>query len=320
VSDRRLIRDSAGREVALPARLGRVLPTGNPAAAAVYCIARDRLIGWPEPVPGQAAPIAAQLPEAPRLNPYELEKSVDAVRAAAPDLVLDFGNCGAAFVNFADRLQAETGVPVALVDGHLARTGESLSLLGRLFDVSERASDLDREWQRVWAEVSDSLARTQAAPRVHYAIGATGEKTVRRGSIHLESLAMLGAENVAEVASGNGGRVRVDPRDVARWNPDLILTIDPDFHANAAALDNWGDIRAVRAGHVHLAPAPILSWFDFPPSINRIIGLAWLACLFHGDAYRPDLAAEAREFHRLFYAAELDDDAFAAMLAKAGIG
>jgi len=319
MSDRRMVRDSAGREVALPVRLRRVLPTGNPAAAAVYCVARDRLMGWPEPIPGQAAPISAHLPKVPRLNPYELKKSVSAVRAAAPDLVLDFGNCGTAFVSFADRLQAETGIPVAIVDGHLSRTSEALSLLGRLFDVPERTEGLDKEWQRIWSGVSDALARIKATPRVHYAIGPAGEKTVRRGSIHLESLTMLGAENVAEVETGNGGRVRIDRHDVARWDPDIILTIDPDFHANAPSLDVWGNMRAVRAGRVHLAPAPILSWFDFPPSINRVIGLAWLARLFHGDAYCGDLAAEAREFHRAYYAADLDDNALAAMLAKAGV-
>ena len=197
MSDRHIIRDSAGRDVAIPARLRRVLPTGNPAAAAVYCVARDRLLGWPEPLPGQAAPIAAQLPEAPRLNAYEIDASVRAVRAAAPDLVLDFGNCGAAFIDFADRLQAETGVPVAIVDGRLPRTRDSLSLLGRLFDAAGRAEDLAREWERVWAAVSMAVNRAHAAPRVHYAIGPAGEKTVRRGSIHLESLAMLGVENVA---------------------------------------------------------------------------------------------------------------------------
>ncbi len=298
----------------------RVLPTGNPAAAAVYCVAPDRLLGWPEPVPDQVAPITAQLPEAPRLNPYELDQSAEAVRAAAPDLVLDFGNCGAAFIDFADRLQAETGVPVAIVDGRLPRSRESLSLLGRLFDVAGCAEDLAQEWERIWAGVSTALAHDHTAPRVHYAIGADGEKTVRRDSIHLESLAMLGAKNVAEVETGSGGRVRVDPRDVARWDPDLILTIDPEFHTNAASHEVWGDLRAVRAGRVYLAPAPILSWFDFPPSINRIIGLAWLARLFHGDAYRADLAAEARAFHRMFYAVDLDDDALAAMLAKAGVG
>ncbi len=318
--DIRVIRDAAGRDVPVPGQARRVLPTGNPAAAAIFCIARDRLLGWPEPIPGQAPPITAEIPAAPRLTPYDLEKSVRAVRAAEPDLILDYGSCATAFVNFADRLQTETGVPVAIVDGHLSNTSDALALLGRIFDAELRAVELDNEWGRIWTNVSAACAHSDSTPSVHYAIGPAGDKTVRRGSIHLEALDLLGAKNVAEVERGSGGRVRVDPRDVATWDPDLVLTIDPAFHANAATLDVWRDVEAVRDGRVYLAPAPILSWLDYPPSLNRIIGLAWLARLFHGDAYGGDLMADAQKFYRIFYETELEAPALAAALAKAGVG
>ena len=320
MSDHRLVRDSAGRDVQVPKHARRVLPTGNPAAAAIFCVARDRLLGWPEPIPGQAPPITAPLPTVPRLTPYDFEKSARAVRRAAPDLILDYGNCAAGFVDFANRLQAETGVPVAIVDGHLSKTNEALTLLCQIFDAAPRAEKLAAEWQRVWANVRDACARSDPAPKVHYAIGPAGDKTVRRGSIHLESIDLLGAENVAEVEAGNGGRVKVDPRDVAAWNPDMILTIDPAFHDRAATLDVWGDMAAVKHRRLYLAPAPILSWFDYPPSMNRIIGLAWLARLFHRDAYRGDLLVEAQRFHRVFYCADLNPQMLATALAKAGVG
>lgn len=312
--------DSAAREVALPKHVRRVLPTGNPAAAAVFCVARDRLLGWPEPIPGQSPPITTRIPAAPRLTPYDFENSLHAVRTSEPELILDFGTCAPAFIDFAKRLQTETGIPVAIVDGHLTETPETLSLLGRIFDAAPRAEELTREWHRIWSGVNEACASKRVAPSVHYAIGAAGEKTVRRGSIHLESLAILGANNVAEVESGDGGRVRVDPRDVAAWNPDMILTIDPAFYAGAAELEVWGDIDAIRNGRLYLAPAPILSWFDFPPSINRIIGLAWLARLFYGNAYHGDIVEDAERFHRIFYDTPLEAEALAAMLAKAGVG
>lgn len=320
MSDYRIVLDSAGREVALPKHLRRVLPTGNPAAAAIFCVARDRLLGWPEPIPGQSPAITAEIPAAPRLTPYDFDGSLRAVRATEPDLILDFGTCAPGFIEFADRLQGESGVPVAIVDGHLTETAKALSLLGRILDAATRAEELRQEWQRIWTGVSDACAASSGAPRVHYAIGAAGEKTVRRGSIHLESLAILGAKNVAQVEAGDGGRVRVDAHDVAAWNPELILTIDQAFHALAGGLDVWGDMDAVRSGRLYLAPAPILSWFDFPPSINRTIGLAWLARLFHGDAYRGDLAEDVQRFHRIFYDAALEPQALSAMLAKAGVG
>ena len=319
MSDSKII-DAAGRAISLGRKPRRVLASGNPAAAAIYCVAPDSLIGWPEPIPGQVAPVADRLLVAARLNAHELAPSVAAVKQAAPDLVLDYGTCDSAFISFADALQAETGVPVAVVDGGLEKSGEALALLGRLLGAADRAAFLASLWRRIWASVETTMAEAEGpGPRVHYAIGPGGEKTVRLGSIHLEALAILGATNVAEVEHGAGGRVPVDAADVERWDPDLILTIDPSFHANAHELPVWRNTRAVREDRVTLAPAPVLSWFDYPPSLNRIIGLAWLARLFYGDAYHADVAAEARAFHSAFYGIDLEAKAINAMLAKAGL-
>ena len=312
--------DAAGRPIAIGQTPRRVLASGNPAAAAITCVAPNALIGWPEPIPGQVAPVADSLPTAARLNAHELAPSVAAVKHAAPDLVLDYGTCDDAFITFADALQAETGVPAAIVDGRLENSGETLALLGRLLGAEDRAAFLASLWRRIWASVETTLAEAEEpGPRVHYAIGPKGEKTVRLGSIHLEALAILGATNVAAVEHGAGGRVAVDAGDVEHWDPDLILTIDPSFHCNAYELPVWRSTRAVREGRVYLAPAPVLSWFDYPPSLNRIIGLAWLARLFYGDAYHADVETEARAFHSAYYGIDLERKAITAMLAKAGL-
>ena len=55
-----------------------------------------------------------------------------ALRESGADLVVDFGDANAPFAAFADLLQRETGIPVAAIDGRLARSGEALALLGRL--------------------------------------------------------------------------------------------------------------------------------------------------------------------------------------------
>jgi iron complex transport system substrate-binding protein len=105
---------------------------------------------------------------------------------------------------------------------------------------------------------------------------------------------------------------------VAKADPNLILTIDPDFYKNADRLDIWADTPAVRAGRVYLAPAPVFSWLDYPPGPNRIIGLAWLARLFHG--LDIDVAAAAHAFHTLFHGQDLDEQTLAEALARAGVG
>ena len=211
------------------------------------------------------------------------------------------------FAAFADLLQRETGIPVAAIDGRLARSGEALALLGRLTGLAARAEALAAEWERTRRAVAAIRANADR-PRVHYAIGPGGERTARRGSIHLDPLDLVGAAPALDAGAGPQSRIAVDPAAVAAADPDLIVTTNPRFHARAASLEPWADLAAVRAGRVHLAPAPVLSWFDRPPSLNRIIGLRWLARLCRGDRYTGDLESEARAFHRLFYGVILPPD------------
>ena len=306
-SDRRAVVDSAGREVVLPRRPRRIFPTGNAAAAAVLCLAPSALLGWPAPRPGEAPLFAAAHAAVPRIVRADPASAVVALRDSGADLVVDFGDANAPFAAFADLLQRETGIPVAAIDGRLARSGEALALLGRLTGLAARAEALAAEWERTRRAVAAIRANADR-PRVHYAIGPGGERTARRGSIHLDPLDLVGAAPAMDAGAGPQSRIAVDPAAVAAADPDLIVTTNPRFHARAASLEPWANLAAVRAGRVHLAPAPVLSWFDRPPSLNRIIGLRWLARLCRGDRYTGDLESEARAFHRLFYGVSLPPD------------
>ena len=219
---------------------------------------------------------------------------------------MDYGTCVQPFVATAERLQEATGVPVVMIDGRLPNTAAACAMLGEALDAGERAAKLGAAFTRIWSAIADRLP-ARPGPRVYYAIGDDGLKTVRRDSIHVESLAMLGAVNVADVPSGPGGRVHVSIDDIGRWNPDLVITIDAAFNAEARGLSGWSDLPAVRAGRIHLAPSAFLSWFDYPPSLNRVIGLPWLATLFYPDIFTDDLASEVREFYDLFYGIALNE-------------
>ncbi len=55
----------------------------------------------------------------------------------------------------------------------------------------------------------------------------------------------------------------------------------------------WQTVRAVRDGHVFFAPTQPFGWLEEPPSLNRVLGLAWpagadpatLAPLFNAVVY-----------------------------------
>jgi iron complex transport system substrate-binding protein len=58
---------------------------------------------------------------------------------------------------------------------------------------------------------------------------------------------------------------------------------------------------------VYLAPTAPFGWIDRPPSLNRVIGLKWLAGLFYPDKFSEDLREITRSFYRLFYQVDLGE-------------
>jgi iron complex transport system substrate-binding protein len=86
-----------------------------------------------------------------------------------------------------------------------------------------------------------------------------------------------------------------------------VITWDRNFYRNISRDAYWQGVDAVRAGRVYLSPMAPFGWIDRPPSLNRIIGLRWLAGLFYPDRFRQDLRALAREFYSLFYHVDLTE-------------
>ena len=144
-------------------------------------------------------------------------------------------------------------------------------------------------------------------PRVYLARGAAGFETARAGSINVEAVEYAGGRNVAGEALGGGSLVTVSAEQVLAWDPDIIVALDPGFFAAAGTDPVWSQLRAVRDGKIVLAPQLPFPWVDYPPSVNRVIGVLWLAKLFFPEAFRDDLRPVAREFYGLFYHREPSD-------------
>ncbi|HZM43368.1 MAG TPA: iron ABC transporter substrate-binding protein, partial [Burkholderiales bacterium] len=100
---------------------------------------------------------------------------------------------------------------------------------------------------------------------------------------------------------GKGGLVQVSIEQVLRWNPEVVITIDPNFYAAARGHAVWGSVPAVKAGRIYLSPSLPYGWIDFPPSINRLIGLRWLARILYPQAFPEDLRPIVRDFYTRCY-------------------
>lgn len=319
------VTDSAGRRVTVPDRVERVFAAGVPAAVAIAVLAPDKLLGWPVRLREGSRPFLPprlrELPELGRLTGRGDTANLEVVIANRPDIVVDYGTVAPTYVSLADRVQAQTAIPVALVDGRFANSPASIRLLGKILGVESRAEEIARYAEETFALVDSVLAKVseEKRPRVYLARTANGLETGIEGSINTEILERSGGRNVAQREGGRAGLAQVSLEQVLTWNPDVIVTLYRDFAAYARKDQTWSAVRALREGKLVVAPDFPFGWIDGPPSLNRLIGLRWLVTLFFPEHAKLDMREEARRFYKLFYNFDLDEKSLAVLFADTGI-
>jgi len=108
---------------------------------------------------------------------------------------------------------------------------------------------------------------------------------------------------------------------VILWDPQVIVTNDPNFYASVFKDPVWStSLSAVRRKRVYLSPHLPFGWFDFPPGANRLIGLVWLSEILYPDLFKFDLKREVATFYRLFYHREPTPQQLDVLLAEPGVG
>ena len=298
--------DGAQRRVELPAQVGRVYAAGPPASILVFAIAPDKLIGWTatwREAERQFIPIKyVHLPTLGRLTGRGNTANVEVVLKAKPDLIIDYGTVSRALASLADRVQQQTGIPYLLLDGDFARMADAIRQIGVASGEEGRADALARYAQDTVSDINRRVAKVPPSrrPRVYYGRGPQGLNTGLAGSITTEFIEQLGAVNVA-AGLGRGGLVQVSIEQVLLWNPEVIVTIDSNFYALARTHPQWRGLPAIKAGRIYLAPTLPFGWIDSPPSINRLIGLRWLARILYPDAFAEDLRPIVRDFYARCY-------------------
>jgi iron complex transport system substrate-binding protein len=299
-----VVTDATGRALSVPEKVARVFPAGPPAAILLYTLAPDLLLGWsranrPEECAYMLPDVCAR-PEVGRITGRGNTANLESVLALKPDLILDVGSTSTTFVSLAERVQQQTGIPYALLDGRFDAIPGTYRKLGELIGRQDEAEKYARYAEDTLKAILGRAAAIALSnrPRVYYARGPRGLTTGLGGSINVETIELL-AQNVA--GDNKGGLANVSIEQVLLWNPDVIITIDQDFAASVYSDPSWASVNAVRNGHVHLSPKMPFGWVDFPPSVNRLIGLWWLAKVLYPDKFSEDMRSLTRDFYTMFY-------------------
>jgi iron complex transport system substrate-binding protein len=299
------VTDDGGRPVTIPNKVERIFAAGPPAAILLYTFAPDLLLGWTRRLErAQCAFLdvgACDKPEVGRLTGRGDTTNLEVLLSLKPDLILDVGAINQTYISLARRTQEQTGVPYALLDGRFTATAATYRKLGELTGQQNQAEAFAHYVDNTIGTIKgriDEIPQDQR-PRVYYARGPRGLETGLRGSINVETIEFLGADNVA--GERRGGMATVSVEQVLAWNPDVIITIEPAFAADVLTDPVWKPIKAVHSGRVYLSPTLPFGWVDFPPSVNRLIGLWWLAKALYPNHFPEDLRPVTRDFYGRFY-------------------
>lgn len=304
------------------AQVERVYAAGPPASLLVFALAPQKLTGWtralrPNEIPFFPEPYG-RLPELGRLTGRGNTANVEVVLKSKTDLIVDVGSTGEPYASLAKQVEQQTRIPYALLDGRIESTPATLRALGKLMGNEREANALAAWYENELIQARGRVDGAGGHPLVYYGRSPSGLQTGGKGSINVEILDFLGVRNAA--AETRPGLSTVSLEQVILWDPEVILTTDPNFWKSVWNDPRWRGVKAVAAKRVYLSPHLPFGWFDFPPGANRLLGIWWAGKLLYPQAFADvDLRAKVTEFHRRFYHQEPGAAQLEALLGEPGV-
>ncbi len=325
------VTDMLGRSVEIPESLNKVVATSPPMTTVVYMLAPEKLTAlnfeWTD---DEKAYVPSQYQGLPNIGGWygTQDGSYEEFIASEPDIVIEsIDEGGDGDLSTVDERQSKFGkIPVVAVNDttHVEKVDDSIMFIGDVIGAKDNAQKLvdfnDKyldEVHKKSAQLSDSDKKT-----VYYAEGNDGLKTNPSGSVHGQLIDLVGGKNVADsLNQGNTtSGVQVSIEQVIKWNPDIIITTDPDFYAKVYNDSNWASINAVKNHEVYLSPQSPFKWFDRPVGANMIIGVPWTAKVIYPDKYTDiDMVSVTKEFYSNFYHYDLSNEQAKEILLGSGL-
>lgn len=316
--------DSAGRTVPVPQTVQKVAPSGPLAQIFLYTLCPDKLAGIAADFSEEARLYINErywgLPKFGQFYGKNANLNMEALIAAGPEVVVDVGEAKKTIRKDMDGLQRQLNMPVAFVRATLDTLPEAYALLGTLTGDTERAETLGAYCRKRLDHAASVRKELKDAERVrvYWASGKTGLNTNARGSFHAEVLEKVGAVNVADVepnSRGSGSTVSME--QVLSWNPEVVLADSDALYEMITTDAIWSEVQAVKKGRVYKIPSAPYSFVSNPPSVNRLMGIQWLGRLLHPDRYTSDPAREIKDFYKLFYSIDLNDEQYNTLMRHA---
>ncbi|MFC2821913.1 MAG: ABC transporter substrate-binding protein [Spirochaetales bacterium] len=301
----RYFTDSLGRTVEVPYKIEKVAISGPLAQIALFAICPDELVG----IANAWDPIAKdffdakyyELPLLGQLYGGKGQLNLETLLASGAQVVIDVGEPKATAKEDLDALQEQTGIPFVHITCFTSTAGDAYRKLGELLSKPEEAEVLASYCDAVYKKISDIAAKADKV-NLLYITGSKGLNVIAKGSFHGEIIDLL-SNNLAVVdkPSSRGSGNEVDMEQILKWNPDVVIFAPGSIYGTVASNDTWQGVSAIKNGTYYESPTGPYNWMGFPPSVQRYLGMLWMAKLLYPEYADYDLYQEVAKYFELFY-------------------
>ena len=316
----RVFTDSVGREVTVPVQIDRIAVSGPMAQIVLFALCPDKLVGisnaWDESAAQYLDTEYYNLPLLGQLYGGKGELNLETLLESGAQVVIDVGEAKGSIVEDLDALQEQTTIPFVHIDAALATMDETYTLLGDLLGMPDEAKAL-ADYCRSTYDRALTIADSVEKANLLYVTGDAGLNVIAQGSYHAEVIDLL-SNNLAVVddPSSKGTGNEVDMEQILNWNPDVILFAPDSVYDTMAGDAAWQGVTAIQNGAYYEVPMGPYNWMGFPPSVQRLLGMLWMAKVLYPAAADFDLYTEAAQYFKLFYHCDLTREQYDALVAN----
>ena len=317
------VKDTNNNDVTVPDRVDKVFGSSPPMNYLIYAIDPSKMVGLNF--------------KANNANNYATKEFLDSKFLALP--VIGSFHGGGKNINLETLLKSKPNLILvwqddmvfATVKKSIDKTGlptitipfrtieempRAIRFAADAMDESKRGRELADYAEKVISHVKTGVQDLKPT-RYYYAEGADGLSTECDKSFHVEALNFAGGENVHKCQqSGLLGLEKINFEKLITYDPEVIIVQNGFTYRAIMRNPLWKNLKAMKSKKVYLVPNTPFNWVDRPPSFMRILGIQWLAHLFHQKEYKIDLAKQVKEFYELFMKVKLTDRQVKQILGK----
>lgn len=320
-SPSKVFTDSTGRKITVPARITKVAITGPLAQMVLFALAPDMLAGIASKWDDAARPYIddpyEELPELGQLYGGKGELNLETLLNSGAQVVIDVGESKSGIEADLNALQEKTGIPFIHIEANLDNMGDAYRMLGVLLDRQQEAETLAVYCEKTYAHTK-TIANQVEKVSLLYCSGEKGLNVIAKGSYHAQVIDLL-SDNAAVVdqpiSKGTGNEV--DMEQIMIWNPDVIFFAPGSIYESVKTDDAWNKLDAIKKGRFYEVPEGPYNWMGFPPSVQRYLGMMWMAKVLYPEKADYDLYSVTAEYFQLFYHWDLSREAYEKLVKDA---